>query len=189
MLTHDLYLFSIARKHCLAFFLEQPAPVGLLWRQICCVEGCRNVRLGFDWILERYFEIEVTAMKKRLVTTAALVFTLLIASVPIFAHHGNAEFDVGKRVTVKGTVTKWFWANPHCLLSFDAKGDDGSVVHWIAETQPPRSIVPGGFGEYTFKPGDEVTVTLEPVKNGRPVGRILEVVLPDGTKLITGHLD
>lgn len=127
-------------------------------------------------------------MRKWLMTTAAVVVGLLMACVSVFAHHGNAEFDIGKRVTVKGTVTRWSWSNPHCLLTFDAKGDNGPV-HWVVETQPPRSITANGFSQYTFKTGDEVTVTLEPVKNGQRLGRMLEVVLPSGQKLVTGHLD
>ena len=128
-------------------------------------------------------------MRRGLITTAALVVGLLIVSVSLFAHHGNAEFDIGRKVTVKGTVTKWSWSNPHCFLTFDAKGEASQIVHWVVETQPPRSVTAGGFSQYTFKPGDEVTVTLEPVKNGQPLGRMLEVVLPTGKKLVTGHLD
>jgi hypothetical protein len=118
-----------------------------------------------------------------------MVAGLLIGSLSLLAHHGNAEFDIGKKVTVKGTVTKWSWSNPHCFLAFDVKDDSGSPVHWVVETQPPRSITATGFSQYTFRPGDEVAVTLEPVKNGQPLGRILEVVLPNGKKLVTGHLD
>ena len=80
-------------------------------------------------------------------------------------------------------------SNPHCFLTFDVNDDNGPVVHWVVETQPPRSITAGGFSQHTFKPGDEVTVTLEPVKNGQPLGRMLEVLLPNGKKLVTGHLD
>ena len=128
-------------------------------------------------------------MKHRLTTIVAVISGLLIVSVSLFAHHGNAEFDIGKRVTVKGTVTNWSWSNPHCLLYLDVKDENGSSVPWVLETQPPRSVAATGFSQRTFKPGDEVTITLEPVKNGKRLGRILEVVLPNGEKLITGHLD
>lgn len=128
-------------------------------------------------------------MKQRLITIVAVISGLLIISVSLFAHHGNTEFDIGKRVTVKGIVTKWSWSNPHCLLDLDVKDENGSTVHWVLETQPPRSVAATGFSQQTFKPGDEVTITLEPVKNGRPLGRILEAVLPNGEKLVTGHLD
>src|ERR1051325_6439828 len=120
-------------------------------------------------------------MISRLAQTLVVVVGVTVAAVPLLAHHGAAQFDVGKKVTVKGTVTEWFWANPHCFLRFDATGDDGQVVHWAVETQSGPNILPQGFSKQSFKVGDEVTVTLEPVKNGRPMGRLLRVVLADGS--------
>jgi hypothetical protein len=113
----------------------------------------------------------------------AIAFGLLIVFVPLLAHHGAAQFDVGKVVTAKGTVTEWFWANPHCFLRFDVTGADGQVVHWVVEAQSGPNIGPLGFSKQSFKVGDEVTVTLEPVKNGRPLGRLIKVVLPNGRTL------
>lgn len=125
-------------------------------------------------------------MRNRLVTVFAVAVGLLIVSVPLFAHHANAVFDVGKRITVKGTVTEWFWANPHCLLRFDVKDDNGQVVHWVVETQAPPNIIPYGWTKQSFRAGDEVTVILEPVKNGQPLGRLLQAVLPNGKTLVAG---
>ncbi len=125
-------------------------------------------------------------MRKRLIGTLGVALGLLIASVHLLAHHGAAQFDVGKKVMVKGTVTEWFWANPHCFLRFDVTGDNGEVVHWAVETQSGPNILPQGFTKQTFKVGDQVTVTLEPVKNGRPLGRLLRVALADGSTLPLG---
>ena len=125
-------------------------------------------------------------MRNRLIAVFTVTVGLLIVSVPLFAHHANAVFDVGKRITVKGTVTEWFWANPHCLLRFDVT-ENGQVVHWVAETQAPPNMVPFGWSKQSFKPGDEVTITLEPVKNGQPLGRILEAVLANGKTLAAGR--
>ena len=122
-------------------------------------------------------------MRNRYTTVFAVAVGLLIASVPLLAHHGAAQFDVGKKVALKGTVVEWFWANPHCFLRFDVKDDKGQVVRWAAETQSGIIVLNQGFTKQTFKPGDEVTVTLEPVKNGRPLGRLLKVVLPNGETL------
>jgi hypothetical protein len=122
-------------------------------------------------------------MGHRHIALFALVVGLLIISTPLFAHHQGAEFDNGKRVTIKGTVTEWFWANPHCFLKLDVKGDDGQVAHWVVETQAPPNIVPYGWTKQTFKPGDEVTVTLAPVRNGKPLGSMRQAVLSNGKTL------
>jgi hypothetical protein len=110
---------------------------------------------------------------------------LVSVSVPLFAHHGTAVFDTDKTLTMKGNVTEWDWSNPHCLLQFDVKSEAGQVVHWIAETQNPAEMVSLGWGKASFKPGDEVSISLIPVKNGRPYGRIKLIVLPDGKTFVT----
>ena len=114
---------------------------------------------------------------------ASIVAVALAVPVRLAAHHGSAAFDTGKRVTLKGTVAMWVYSNPHCLLSLDVTGEDGRVVRWIVEGQAPNVIFPAGYRKDSFKGGDQVTVTVEPVKNGRPLGRILQAVLADGTKL------
>jgi len=106
-----------------------------------------------------------------------------VPSLPLLAHHGNANYDTETKITVKGTVTEWLWANPHCILQFDAKDDSGKVVHWRVETENPTQITHYGLTRTSFKPGDEVTVTMITVKNGKPIGRIEEVVLASGQKV------
>lgn len=121
-------------------------------------------------------------MRTRPVIVLAVVVGLLIP-LSLSAHHGSAAFDTGKKVTVKGTVTQWVYSNPHCLLMLDVTGEDGQVVQWVAEGQAPNVIFPAGYRKDTFKAGDHVTITVEPVKNGRPMGRILQTVLADGKTL------
>jgi hypothetical protein len=121
-------------------------------------------------------------MKKWLAIVFALVMALSI-SAPLLAHHGGASIYTDRTVTLKGTVKTWFWSNPHCLLKFDVKGEDGKEVEWIAEMQAPNTIYPQGFHKDTFKPGDAVTITVQPTKNGRPNGRLMKAVLADGTVL------
>ena len=108
---------------------------------------------------------------------------LLVLSCPLVAHHGSASFDTEKELTLKGTVTEWLWANPHCFLKIDAKDDTGTVRNWNLELGNPTDMTPRGFGRRTFKVGDEVTVVLQPVKSGASVGRIRSVILPNGQKL------
>ena len=116
-------------------------------------------------------------MRNKLIT---IFLALLAISVPLFAHHGTAAFDTTKQITLKATVTDWVWANPHCYLKFDAKDEKDNVVHWAAETSNPSDMVKLGWSKQTFKPGDEVTVTFIPVKNGQPIGRVQQVVLANG---------
>jgi len=108
----------------------------------------------------------------------------LIVPASVVAHHGAATFDTGKEITLKGVVTEWIWANPHCFLKFDAKDDTGTIRNWAVETQNPVTMLSRGFARRAFKPGDAVTVTLEPVKNGAPVGRMLTVLLPNSQTLV-----
>jgi Family of unknown function (DUF6152) len=121
---------------------------------------------------------------KAVLTLAVGVVSLCV---PLFAHHGTAAFENEKKVTLKGTVTEWLWSNPHCLLQFDVKGDDGKVVHWIGETQNPVSMTNVGWSKAAIKAGDDVTVTILQVKNGMPLGRVVSVLLPNGKTLISGE--
>jgi hypothetical protein len=116
--------------------------------------------------------------------TFSAALGILLISVPLAAHHGAAALDTGKEVTLKGTVTEWIWSNPHCFLQFDAKDATGTVRNWAVETQNPTAMTQRGFSRTLFKAGDEVTVIIEPVKNGQPIGRLLTVVLANGQKLI-----
>lgn len=122
----------------------------------------------------------------RNMTAAASIAALsvLLVSVPLLAHHGAAGLDTGKEITLKGTVTEWIWSNPHCFLQFDAKDDTGTVRNWAVETQNPTAMTQRGFSRTLFKVGDEVTVIIEPVKNGQPIGRLLTVLLANGQKLV-----
>jgi hypothetical protein len=108
---------------------------------------------------------------------------VLVGASPLAAHHGSAAFDTGKSIVLKGTVKEWVYSNPHCLLLLDVTGADGTVVEWVAEGQAPNTIFPVGYRKDSFKPGDQVTITVEPVKTGQPMGRILEAVLASGKVL------
>ena len=114
----------------------------------------------------------------------ALGIGVSIFSLPLFAHHGNAAYDTGKSVTLKGTVTQWVWAFPHCMLQLDVTDDHGQVVQWTTETENPSSMIHFGWTKQSLKPGDQVTVTVVPGKNGKPIGRIVELVFSNGRKLV-----
>jgi hypothetical protein len=110
---------------------------------------------------------------------------VVLASSTAQAHHGAASFDPDKKLSVKGTVTEWLWANPHCFLKIDVKDEKtGAVVNWSVEFGNPTDISIRGFRRSTFKPGDTVTIAIQPVKNGSPVARVSgDVVLANGQTL------
>jgi hypothetical protein len=111
-------------------------------------------------------------------------FALTFAGAPLFAHHGTGvAYETEKTVTVKGVVTEWIWANPHCGLLFDVTDDKGNVEHWGAELGNPHQESGAGFAKDTFKPGDKITVTGHPAKSGAPRVSGAKIVLEDGRVL------
>jgi uncharacterized protein DUF6152 len=124
-------------------------------------------------------------VKNKLKASFLVVVGFLTASVPLFAHHGNAQYQ-SKVLTMKGTVTAWLWINPHVFLKVDVKDDKGNVVNWVAELVAPSNMINFGFTAQTFKPGDEVTiVTNDVARNGAPVARLSQVVLSNGQVMKT----
>jgi hypothetical protein len=118
-------------------------------------------------------------MKRRL-PLLTLAVVVPVFAVPLRAHHGNATYNYDKKVTVSGTVTEWIWANPHCWLKLDAKDESGELKHWIVEASAPPTISAQGWAHNSFKPGDQVTITLIQAKNGQPIGRVEGDVVLNG---------
>ncbi len=124
-------------------------------------------------------------MKGKIIIPVSLCLGALIVAVPAFAHHGFAAFGM-ETLNIKGRVTEWYWANPHCLLKLDVMTDSGEVVHWVTETQAPANMIDAGWRKNDLKPGDEVTVTVRAAKNGNPIGAIVRVEFADGRTLQVG---
>ena len=122
-------------------------------------------------------------MRRNLAAISFAVVGLLACSFPLLAHHGYAAYDTERKVTLKGTVTRWVWANPHCLIMLDVTDENGQVVHWVSETENPSTLTRTGWTEKSLVPGDQITLTALPVKSGKPVGRTIEVVFADGRRL------
>jgi len=112
-----------------------------------------------------------------------------LVSSPIFAHHGSAAYDNSKPVTLKNvTVTKVNWGNPHTLVLFDAKDDEGNVKHWVAEANAASAISSSGWTRTAIQPGDTITVVLYAARNGQPLGRVGKVILANGKEFGDGEL-
>ena len=123
-------------------------------------------------------------MRNKRINFFLLTVCFLAVSVPLAAHHGSAGYDMDKELVMKGIVMEWLWANPHCFLKYDTTDDAGNVAHWAVEVSNPTDMAKRGWSKQSLKPGDEVTVTVRPAKNGAPVGQLLKVGLPNGKSLI-----
>ena len=122
-------------------------------------------------------------MRRTLIALILACVALLSQPGAVLAHHGAATFDTTNEVMLKGTVTDWTWANPHCILRVDIKGADGTVTNWSVATSNVADVSKRGWSRRSFALGDMVTLTIQPAKSGAPVGMIRNVVLRDGTKL------
>lgn len=115
------------------------------------------------------------------VISLSLVAMALSLAPPAFAHHSFAAFDREQEQTISGTVQEWRWTNPHSWLFVVAPGPDGTAdAVWPIETGSWTHMRHIGFTRTMMKPGDEVTVRLNPRKDGRPGGNLIAVTLPNG---------
>lgn len=123
-------------------------------------------------------------MKSHLLVSALLSLGLLTTvGAPVSAHHGNAAYADEITEFKNATVTKFAWANPHALISFDAKNAKGEDVHMVVETAAPQALRLIGWANTSVAPGDVITVRMYVAKNGNPAGRLQKIILADGTEL------
>jgi len=113
-----------------------------------------------------------------------LVVGVLLAAVPLFAHHGGTSlYDISKQLTVNATVTELVWTNPHVEIEMDAKDDSGKVTHWLLEASSPPVLVSHGWSRKSLQAGDVIKVTFYPAKSGAKVGRLITLIKADGEEL------
>jgi hypothetical protein len=112
----------------------------------------------------------------------------LLAAAQVSAHHGAGVFEPEKKVTVEGTVTDFQFVNPHVLVYMTVKGDDGKDVQWGGELTSPNRLARDAravkWHKSILKPGDHITITGHPARNGAPMMDILKIVDGQGTVLI-----
>ena len=103
------------------------------------------------------------------------------------AHHSFAMFDMTKEVTVSGTVKEFQWTNPHAYIQVVSKDAQGRDVEWSMEMGAPMYLYARGWRPSSLRAGMQVTVTLNPLRNGRPGGVVRDVVTADGRQIGTNR--
>jgi hypothetical protein len=123
-------------------------------------------------------------MKLKPLVYLVLISGLLFVGSPLCAHHGTGvAYDIEKMVTLKGIVTEWIWANPHCGILFDVADDKGNVEHWGAELGNPHALSMSGLNKDLLKAGDKITISGHPAKSGAPRIELQQFTMADGRTL------
>ena len=117
---------------------------------------------------------------RRLLIASALAVGLVA---PLLAHHSPAAFEATKTVTLVGTVKEFRWQNPHSWIEIMVPNDKGQDVLWAVELTSPTYLVRAGWKSNIIKPGDKVTVIVNPVRTGEPAGIFKKLILADGREL------
>ena len=125
-------------------------------------------------------------MKSKAVSLTAIAVAAFTA--PALAHHSFAMFDAQKTVTLEGTVKEFEWVNPHAWLRVMVDDEKtGKAALWALELSSPSRLVTMGMRADSVKPGDPVSVTFHPLKDGARGGQFIQAVLPGGKQVIRAN--
>jgi Family of unknown function (DUF6152) len=128
----------------------------------------------------------MTSIRTLIIRTAAAA-TLISPAVPLVAHHAfAAEFDANQPVTLRGTVTRVEWINPHTWIHIDVKEADGKVVEWMIEGGTPNTLLRNGVDRKSLPAGTEIVVDGYRAKSGLNRANGRDITLADGRKLFLG---
>jgi hypothetical protein len=146
-------------------------------------------RLCAQRAIQREPTVARTDLKTRELEMKASVFALcgvsvaLAVAAPASAHHSGSMFDRTKEVKFDATVKELQWTNPHAWLEVMVADASGKETQWSFEMGVPNSLARRGWSPRIVKPGDKVTVTGRPLKDGRPGGHLVSLALADGRVL------
>lgn len=119
-------------------------------------------------------------MSRRFLGLGAVLLATLAGGAS--AHHSFAMFDQERTIRLKGTVREFQWVNPHTWVQLLVP-TGGRTVEWSIEGRSPNGLARRGWTRTSLKPGDDVTLVVKPLKNGKPGGAIVRVIFADGREL------
>jgi len=108
---------------------------------------------------------------------------LLLTASSALAHHSFAMFDQSQTVTLQGAVTDFRWTNPHVFIELSVKNESGAEEQWSIEMTSPEHLSRAGWRPSTLKSGDEVTLSIHPMRDGVRGGQYLSGTGPSGPLL------
>jgi len=112
-----------------------------------------------------------------------IVLAVLIAAVPVLAHHSDVAYEKTAIELKTATIVKVSWINPHAVVACDVKDDSGKVSHWTLEMGSPSAMSRVGWDRNSLVPGELVKIDVNPARNGTTFGRLLRVTKTDGKTL------
>lgn len=121
---------------------------------------------------------------KTIFTLSAVAVVILLAVTPALAHHSFTMFDSAKTVTLTGTIKEFQWTNPHTFTWIEVPNQSGVVETWAIEGMSPNYLGRRGWTRNTLKPGDKVSIVINPLKDGSKGGTFLRCTLADGTVMV-----
>ena len=123
---------------------------------------------------------------KKLLALAGLL-GLAMAAPTAQAHHSFAMFDRTRIVEVNGTVREFQWSNPHAYIQVSTRSTSGAAVEWSLEMGSPMYLYARGWRPRTLRPGTQVRIRINPLRNGSPGGVVLDVTGADGAAVGTNQ--
>jgi hypothetical protein len=116
-----------------------------------------------------------------LLTVAAVA--ILTAPPAVLAHHSFAMFDANQSLSTTATVKEFQWGSPHTWLELLVLSEDKTEKPLSLELTTISGLMRNGWKPGTLKPGDRVTVTYHPMRDGTPAGQLVQAVTEDGRTL------
>lgn len=118
-----------------------------------------------------------------------VIVILVLVLIPLsgsllWAHHSVAGYDTQKEVTIHGVIKEFNWRNPHVFVVWEVKDEAGRVVEWAGEMNSPSSMIQVGMNKNSLKPGDEVTIIVNPSKTASALGIIRRITMSDGRVVV-----
>lgn len=120
---------------------------------------------------------------KRILFSCLILVSFMVTGIAVFGHHSASMFDVAKVIEIKGKVKELQWTNPHIWIQVEVQTASGTPQEWSIEGGGPNTLSRQGWRPTTFKPGDEVSLRVNPMRDGTPAGLFVGVKFSDGKTL------